>query len=372
MLEVQRYLQKYRSPAKLTEEFNIKIYHHPTLPIFGAKYNQIDSPKYHPIVRECRGIVLEDETYDLVAKGFTRFFNYGECEEERNKFDWSNFTVTEKVDGSLILLYFYQDHWRVNTSGSFADGQAGIYNGTWEKLFAEATKTSVTHNVISNLNCNYTYIFELCSLFTQVVQIHPTPKAIFLGAYDILNNYELTFEEVKEEANRLGISKILVPTYNMKSTEDIYSFLEEKEKEDKTYEGVVIRDGHNIRFKIKTEAYVRLHHMCDNGNIANPKHFVPFLVKGEKDELVTYFPTIKPLLDEAEIKIQEEYKNLVDIWGECGKIEIQKDFALSILKRTRFAGILFTLRKTKGLGATEEDLKALWMESYQQIAETLF
>jgi hypothetical protein len=375
MLEVQKYLKHYNDPAKLTEEFGIKIYHHPTLPIFGAKYNQIDSPKYHPIVRECRGIVLEDSTYKLVAKGFTRFFNYGECEEEREKFDWSNFTVTEKVDGSLILVYYYEGSWRFNTSGSFGDGKAGTYNGSWERLFLVGFGTSLDLKITQEelpWNKNYTYIFELCSPWTQVVQIYPEPKVTLLGISDIVNNYELSFEEVKEEANRLGISKILVSQYHMKSTEDIYSFLHTKESEDPAYEGVVIRDRQNIRFKIKSESYIRLHHMADNGNIGNPKHFVPFLLKGEAEEVLIYFPSLKPLLDKAQEKIDIEYKNLVDIWNECGKIEVQKDFALAIMKRTRFSGILFTLRKTKGREATVDDLMTLWQESHKQITEILF
>lgn len=373
--DLQRYMRKYNDLAKLTEEFGIKTYTHKSLPLVGFKYNMIDSPKYAPIVRWSRGTVLEDKTWNIVAQPFKRFYNYGECEEERVKFNWNNFTITEKVDGSLIIVYFYDGRWRFNTSGSFADGQAGFYNGTWERLFLLAFGTSLKLDKNTQQlpwNKNYTYIFELCSPWTQVVQIHPEPKVVFLGAYDILNNYELTFEEVKEEANRLNISKILVSTYNMKSIDEIYDFLQKKESEDPAYEGVVIRDCSNIRFKCKSNSYLRLHHMCDNGNIGNPKYFVPFILKGERDEVVNYFPNLKPMLDKAEEKIREEWNKLLALWKECRTIESQKDFALAITKRTKFSGILFTLRKNKGANQTQEDLQMLWQESHQQIVDVLF
>ena len=61
----------------------------------------------HPVVRECRGLVLHAQTHDLVARSFPRFFNWGEMAEEMKGFDFSDFTVHTKEDGSLVLLYFF-------------------------------------------------------------------------------------------------------------------------------------------------------------------------------------------------------------------------------------------------------------------------
>lgn len=45
-------------------------------------YSQIDSPKQNPIVMECRGLVLDmNNNWELVARSFPRFFNYGEIYE---------------------------------------------------------------------------------------------------------------------------------------------------------------------------------------------------------------------------------------------------------------------------------------------------
>ena len=112
--------------------------------------------------------------------------------------------------------------------------------------------------------------------------------------------------------------------------------------------------------------------MFDNGNVANPKHFVPFIVKGERSEIESYFPELKNLFDEAENKIQKEWKNLLDLWKECSRIESQKDFALSIIKRTKFSSVLFTLRKEKGLNQTQEDLQEAWANSSDLITKVIY
>ena len=81
MLALQEYLTSH-GLDKLQDELKINVFRHPTLPLVGFKYNQLESPRTHPIVRECRGVVLEDKTWKLVAKPFNRFFNVGEVQDE--------------------------------------------------------------------------------------------------------------------------------------------------------------------------------------------------------------------------------------------------------------------------------------------------
>jgi hypothetical protein len=77
MLAVQEYL-KTKTLDNLHDELAIEINRHDTLPLAILNYNQIKSPKKHPIVLECRGLVLEIETWKIIARSFPRFFNFGE------------------------------------------------------------------------------------------------------------------------------------------------------------------------------------------------------------------------------------------------------------------------------------------------------
>lgn len=77
-LEVQKYLRSGKTLEQLTSELGIKVTHHSSDPLVILNYCQIDSPKFHPITLECRGLVLEKQSWNIVARSFKRFFNFGE------------------------------------------------------------------------------------------------------------------------------------------------------------------------------------------------------------------------------------------------------------------------------------------------------
>lgn len=69
MLKLQRFLLDGGSLADLENNLHLHLHHHPTLPLVGFTYDQLDSPKLDPIVREARGILLEKDSWELIAKG---------------------------------------------------------------------------------------------------------------------------------------------------------------------------------------------------------------------------------------------------------------------------------------------------------------
>lgn len=80
MLNVQQYLQT-KSLEDLKTELGIKVAEHATLPLVILNYDQIESPsKTHPIILECRALVLNKNDWSIVARSFSRFFNFGELE----------------------------------------------------------------------------------------------------------------------------------------------------------------------------------------------------------------------------------------------------------------------------------------------------
>ena len=56
-----------------------------------------------PLVRECRGIILDINTLTPVCFPFVKFFNIDEIYAD--KIDWESARVQEKIDGSLIKLW---------------------------------------------------------------------------------------------------------------------------------------------------------------------------------------------------------------------------------------------------------------------------
>ena len=56
------------------------------------KYNQFDSDFSLPIVRECRGIIIDiEDNFNPVCHPFNKFFNYGE--KYADSIDWKSARV---------------------------------------------------------------------------------------------------------------------------------------------------------------------------------------------------------------------------------------------------------------------------------------
>lgn len=79
MLKIQEYLLN-NSIEQLTTELGIKTNRHTKYSnLINFCYSQIDSPYYHPIVKEARGIILdESDNWNVVAYPFNRFYSVGE------------------------------------------------------------------------------------------------------------------------------------------------------------------------------------------------------------------------------------------------------------------------------------------------------
>ena len=65
------------------------------------KYDQIRSDMTNPVVRECRGIILDESGgYCPACVPFYKFGNFGESYVP--DIDWASARIQEKLDGSLI------------------------------------------------------------------------------------------------------------------------------------------------------------------------------------------------------------------------------------------------------------------------------
>ena len=355
MLAVQQYLQRH-SLDELAEELDIRIAYHDSLPLAILNYNQIESPKTHPVVRECRGLVLNTQSYEVVAKGFNRFFNWGEVQDEMGQFDFSDFVVQSKEDGSLVLFYHFDGHWRVNTRGSFADHEIDCQDFTWKEAILHALDLRDLDQLDDwGWSRDCTYVCEFCSLWTKVVRRYDTACVYLLAVFDSKTGKELSLAECDPLAKGIMLRPVV---YQFKSIEEIQKFLQEQMSNDPTFEGVVMRDRHGHRWKIKSATYLSLHHLGSvKENLFNPKNLLPFILTGERDELLTYFPEVRDAYEQLEKRVQGWYDQLELTWQETKEIVDQKEFALAVKGRTPFVPFLFDVWK-RGL-----KLEEVWRNS---------
>jgi RNA ligase len=120
----------------------INVREHPTMPLLIFNYSKVASytPEAlaNPAVRICRGLVEHVPTGHVVARPWSKFFNYGD--PMAGELDLHALVeVTDKSDGSLgILVPTDRNHYIVATRGSFISDQAIHATEVW-KLRYEAT-----------------------------------------------------------------------------------------------------------------------------------------------------------------------------------------------------------------------------------------
>lgn len=378
MLEIQRSLLAGQPLSEICSELSLRCYEHPDLPLIGLKYNMIDSPKTHDIVRECRGLVLERDSWKIVAKGFDRFFNLGEDRDLQARFDWSEFEAVTKEDGSLILLYRYAGQWRINTSGSFAQATAQWYQGSWEALFWSQSGLSpeILDQALAPVfdkGASVTLVLELCSPYTRVLRAYPQTTCYLLSVFEIAACGQSVHEWLSASSDTLA-QELQLPRperFQLSSCEQVMAFLKAREAEDRTYEGLVLRDINSLRIKCKTASYVALHHVRGNGVALSAKGLVPVALAGEVDEVLAYLPQLETALRVIEHTLQSKFHELAALWLRHRRLSSQKDFALAV-KDHPLSNLLFRLRSQQGATARVEDLRDLWRDSGELLARRLF
>lgn len=341
-LELQKYLRKGNTPESLKEAFGINIRRHKdysNLVLF--KYSQIESPMGERIVQESRGIILdENNNWEVVSFPYLKFFNHGEGHAAQ--LDMSTAEAQEKLDGSLMTPYYYDNKWHVSTSGMpDASGEVSLLLGkkTFGELFWETWREL---NYALPKSTKHCYMFEMMTKYNRIVCIYDKPRIVLHG----VRNLETMLEESpKEHADINGWE--LVRSFKMSSLEDIIELA--KTVDPIQEEGYVTVDANFNRVKVKAPQYVALSHLKES---ASPKAMLDLIRNNEGAELLAYFPEFTELHAKIKTAFDELVKQAKASYDKIKDIEVQKDFALEATK-TPYSGVLFALRAGK-TGSVEE------------------
>lgn len=249
------------------------------------KYNQLSSDFSLPIVRECRGSIFyqnEDGKYECVCRAFDKFGNYSEGYV--SEIDWDSATVEEKVDGSLLKLFYHNNRWHVATNGIIDAYKAEVGETGWTfgKLFDVAIKNILVSDFFKGLDKHMTYMFELVSPMSKVTIYYPETRLYYLGCRDMTTMQERTvYYSVMREAD------ILYPKiYPLHNLEDCLAYVKTMTKDE---EGFVVKDRNFNRIKIKSPEYLMAFHMNNNG-IVTTKRIVRMIQNNMIDDFMAYCP----------------------------------------------------------------------------------
>lgn len=361
MLEVQKYLSAGKTIDDLVEEFKLEIARHPSLPLVILNYSQTESkPKSHPIIRECRNLIINTSGF-LVSKSFSRFFNLGEEPEITGKFNWENFSCLEKVDGSLINLFYYDRQWKGTTRGSWGLQNMGEFIPyTWRDMMLMGMGLDSWDSLNGHLDPNLSYICELCSPYNQVIKYHEKPKIYLLTCFRGEN--EVSWKELEGIKEKTSHLFVFPAKYGFHSMENVLSYV--NNLTDPTDEGLVCCDG-NLRVKVKNKDYVALAALKGNGVFINhPKYLIQYVLKGNDNEVEIYFPHVTPFLNEVREKLKDAEEKLLKLFDDYGHLE-KKEFALAIKDKHPLYTFCFTMKQGKSI-------KQIFNENQDYLFKRLF
>lgn len=310
-------------------------------------YNQINSHKYRfdQIVRECRGLILSLPNYDILSRSFDRFFNFGEDPNEK-QINFNNLCVDEKLDGSLINVYFDNSNWCCATrKRAFAEGTVAI-GKSFKELFEMSIGESL-NSYMKGSDPNYTYIFELTSPYNRVVTPY-TETVSFLLA--VRNKYSGQYidRNIIAKTFQLKNKRIYTPKeYKFNSFDQLLKICKSLPA---TTEGYVCREG-DYRIKIKNPSYLAISHIRGEG-VLSRKRIVFLVFKQEQDEYLSYFPEDKIHFEPYEKAYELINDDILKSWNEFKHIENQKDFAIAIQK-SKVKDILFKIKNQNNIKLSE-------------------
>lgn len=302
-------------------------------------YNQLESDFYNPIVRECRGLIVDEATLTPVCVPFYKFGNYGEGYVP--DIDWATARTQEKVDGSLIKVWYHNGEWRVSTNGTIDAYKCPLglvdfarmecpYETFGELFDAAKEKAGIDFDRLDKSN---TYMFELVSPYNKVVVSYEEIDLYHIGTR---NN-----DTLREMDIDIGVKK--PKSYDLKTLDDCVSAAAEMSFNE---EGFVVVDKNWNRVKVKSPAYVEVHHLKGNDTL-NIKGIVELIKRNETEEFLSYFPEYRSAFNAIEERIAKLILGLENGLSEIQskEYETQKDFALEVKDRP-FASYYFLWRKS--------------------------
>ena len=293
----------------------------------------IDCDFANPIVQEARGIIINIKTLEVVCFPFRKFGNYGESYAD--EIDWASARVQEKVDGSIMKVWFYDGKWNVSTNGVIdAYHNVGDFcssGKSYGKLFDEGAKDAgLDYN---KLDPDYTYIFELISPECPIVINYPKTTIYHLGTRNNATGQEINAD--------IGVQK--PKEYKMNSLEDCIASAKminaDTSLDDIKGEGYVVVDGNWHRVKVKSPDYLKSSYFKMYNNPTDER-IVNIIKAGEVEEVCTYFPAFRESANRVLASVEALRKFLVEYLYSCKEDATtlsRKDFFLAH-KDSRYCG----------------------------------
>lgn len=232
-----------------------------------------------PIRRECRGIIFDSESGDILRRPFHKFFNVNEREETQDHVvDLSqDHRILEKLDGSMIAPFMI---WPGEMVWGTKMGATDVAKPVEEFVEANSHYRQFAKFTISR---GYTPIFEWCSRKQRIVLDYKEDQLILTAIRDITTGRYMSHElmEAHAESYRIPVVRTFEPQTDMKAFVEYVRDLED-------LEGFVVRfsDGHML--KLKCHWYLQIHKAKEA--ILQDRNIIELILDEGLDDVKAHLP----------------------------------------------------------------------------------
>ena len=325
---------------ELVNQGYISVKKHPVFDLYIYNYTKQASSSHlwNEATEQCRGIIC-DKDYNIVARPFSKFYNYEELHDLGKEIPDLPFEVYEKLDGSLGILYFHDNHPYIATRGSFDSVQAKHANQILYTKYRDK---------LGQLDQSKTYLFEIIyndpSVRNNLVVDYGDTDDIFLIA--------VIHTDTGLEDDIYDYRHIFKTTIKYDSVSDYLKF--RNDSDGKNREGFVIKFANNFRMKLKFEEYFKAH--CTQSQL-NAKSILESIINNTNSVLRE---KVKSNLSEEHLIyfdsfVEDLYSKFNSIKSQCEnefKSEFQsRAIAAKYFLQCKYPQVLFAMLDNKDVSS---------------------
>ncbi len=225
------------------EKGNLRLFNYTSKAQFAGRWNFLE--------RVSRGLIFNVYTGEVVARPFDKFFKFG----EGGRFTTASIlNVTQKMDGSLGILYRDNGSYRIGTRGIFDSEQSCWATEFLNKRFD-----------LRKLPNSLTLLFEIIYPGNRVViDYQGKEDLVLLAGRNRRKGQYLPFNQVQDISENFGFP--LPRVYQFSRVEDIVQATSDL---DLSKEGWVAEFADGQRFKFKGAEYLKIHKLINSLSFKN-------------------------------------------------------------------------------------------------------
>ena len=335
----------------------------------------IEADFYDPVVQEARGIIINTEKCEVVCWPFRKFGKYDEGYAD--KIDWSTAKIQEKIDGSIMKLWWNEitGEWTWS-SNSMIYAEKTHLPDDFSMSFKDAVEKADNYEFLKydSLDKECTYIFELVGPGNRVVVPYEKYHIYHTGTRSNITGQEFSIYIGIQRPELYGIHQNLESCIDFVSNKFNTSDGGIVDRCDA--EGFVVVDKDYHRIKIKSPIYMQIHGLLNNGK-PSKRSLVEMLWhnKINVSSLCRDYPNLESVFkwyDYQVAKIKYDGKAICDITMKLSNrfdrktIALRiKDHYLSPLGFTKLSHPEFTMDEVWGFFGSAKITK--WIPEYPRI-----